>query len=316
MDNKDQAWFLFKVYDTGGVGVEIPKLTRLLERLSSAFLAVARAETGGSGSRRGRPTTAEEALVAFRLVRVTPGSIAIELAPPPSTQVPLPLFEEPSIDDVAFGFYREMDSITSGAPPAAERQHVRRRVQAVMESAADIGLIAEVEYRPRFEKPGVAVGTPLRARVPTRQIPRLISAGPSSIRKRRLSGHAYMVDVEPGRQRLRIKVPEGRDVTLEVGEPMIAKLGASLDHVVELEAEEELEGAIVTRRSVRSISVLPSSGPGSEFPPKTVDELANEQGVSGKRPDYVALASEIWTDEKELAEFLQHLQVIRRLPAG
>jgi len=125
-----------------------------------------------------------------------------------------------------------------------------------------------------------------------------------------------MVDVEPGRQRLRIKLPDGRDVTLDVDDEVAAKLGPILDRIIEIEIDEEMEGDVTARRVARGVDILPSSGPGSDLPPKTVEDLEREQELPAKRPDYVALASAIWRTEKELTEFEEHLREIRHAETG
>ena len=81
--DEQHPWFTFTVRDTGGTGVEVPKLAKLLEDISSTFYAIARAKIGVGGPRPGRRRIAEEALAGVRLVRVSPGSTTIELEPPP-----------------------------------------------------------------------------------------------------------------------------------------------------------------------------------------------------------------------------------------
>jgi len=121
-----------------------------------------------------------------------------------------------------------------------------------------------------------------------------------------------MVDVELGRQRLRIKLPDGRDITLGVDEGLIEKIRGALDRVVEVEAEEELEGAVTSSRNVKNVAVLPSSGPGSDKPPKSLEELQREQDLPKQRPDYVALASAIWQSDEDVHAFEKYLRSARR----
>lgn len=312
MTQEEQApWFVFTVQDTGGDGVEIPKLARLLEDLSSTFYAIARAKIGTAGPRPGRRTIAEETLAGIRLVRVLPGSTTIELEPPPAAaQAQLPLLEEPTADDVALAFYEEVRRIESAGPVTEGRSDIRRRVRAVIEDAAEIGSQAEIVYRPLTRRRGFPPTPVLRTTIRTREMPteeRL----ERSTRKRRLSGHAYMADVEPGRQRLRIKLPDGRDLTLDVDEGLITQISAALDRVVELSVEEEFEGDVATNRVARGVEILPSSGPGSDRPPKSLEELEREQDLPKERPDYQALVSAVWETEAEVAEFEEHLREMR-----
>jgi hypothetical protein len=46
-------------------------------------------------------------------------------------------------------------------------------------------------------------------------------------------------------------------------------------------------------------------------PPKSVEELAREQGVLGKHPDYVALATGVWPTKADIVAFEKHLREIR-----
>jgi hypothetical protein len=309
-------WFKFTIQDTDEPGVEIPKLTRLLSNLSSAFYVIARVKIGSAGPRPGRRTLVEDTLAAFRLMRVAPGSATIELAPPAAESPPrLPSFEEPTADDVVFDFYQEVESVDAGEPPSAGRWEIRRHVVAVIEEAGGIGSRAEIVYRPRAPRPGFPAVAVLRKTFRTRDLPEVAPPERSS-RKRRLSGHAYMVDVEPGRQRLRVKLADGRDITMEADDELVARMGSALDRVVEIEMEEEYEGDTIARRVARAMAVLPSSGPGSDVPPKSIEELESEQHMPAKRPDYASLASAVWESEKELAEFQAHLQEIRKGSAG
>jgi hypothetical protein len=120
-----------------------------------------------------------------------------------------------------------------------------------------------------------------------------------------------MVDVEPGRQRLRVKLPDGRDLTLHADEELISQITAALDQVVEIEVKEELEGGVTTSRVAREVEILPSSGPGSDRPPQSIEELEREQNLPKEPPDYQALASAIWETEAEVAEFEEHLREMR-----
>ena len=60
-------------------------------------------------------------------------------------------------------------------------------------------------------------------------------------------------------------------------------------------------------RLYRGLTVIP--------PPKTVEELAKEQGLWGKTFDYGALATAVWPTKKDVEEFEQHLRDIRGRPS-
>ena len=308
-----EPWFVFSILDTEGEGVEVGKLSRLLSSLSSAFYAIARAKIGTAGPRPGRRKMAEETLAAVRLVRVSPGSMTIEVAPPPGAiQGRFAVVEEPTPDDVALDFYEEVRRIEAGESVPSDRIDIRRHVRVVVEEAGQIGPRAEIAYSPLSPRPGLPRGQVLRTSIRTREVAEQ-ELTERQTRARRLSGHAYMVDVEPGRQRLRVKLPDGRDITLDVDEELGGRIAAALDRPVELQVQEEIEGGIPTSRVARDVTILPSSGSKSDKPPKSIAELEREQNLAKERPDYVALASAVWRTEGEIAEFERYVRELRRV---
>jgi hypothetical protein len=50
-------------------------------------------------------------------------------------------------------------------------------------------------------------------------------------------------------------------------------------------------------------------------PPKTVEDLAREQGLRGKKFDYAALATAVWPTKKDVEEFELFLEDIRGRPS-
>ena len=315
MVEPDDSWFIFRITETGGEGVEVPKLARLLEHLSASFYAIARSKIGTDPSRPGPRTAAEDALAAVRLVRISPGSTIIEFAPPEEAiQTAIPEPDMFTADALMSEFFDEVRRIEAGEAGPPERRDVRRRVQEVVEDAGEIGARGELQYRPLLALGNVPAVNTLTFR--TRAIPASEHPSRTELRSRRLVGHAYMVDVEPGRQRLRLKMPDDRDATLDVDEGLLVEIPEALDRVVELEVAEQLEDGAVTGRTVSGLAVLPSSAPGSDEPPKTVVELAKEQGIPPERPDYVSIASSVWEDEDEIASFDQYIASMRKVETG
>jgi hypothetical protein len=82
---------------------------------------------------------------------------------------------------------------------------------------------------------------------------------------------------------------------------------------VELQVHEEIEGGIPTSRVARDVTILPSSGPKSDKPPKLIAELERQQNLPRERPDYVALASAVWKTGEEIAEFERYVRELRRV---
>lgn len=307
----DASWLTFKIEDTEFEGVEVPKLARLLDRLGAAMYAIARAQLGKDPARPGPRTAAEEALAAVRVIRVQPGSAVIELSPPGGSMQRLALDGEPSPDNVVLDLIEEIELIEQRRPTSEGRLEIRRRVREVVEEAGQIGSRAAIELRPLVPHADLPTGSVRRAEFRTRDIP-VERELQRTRRSRRISGHAFMVDVEPGRQRLRLKLPDGRDMTLDVDESMLDAIREALDRVVEIEMEEEVEGATTVSKVARGLQVLPSAGPSTDRPPKTLEELEREQNLPKERPDYVSLASRVWSTSQQVAEFDEHLLQIRR----
>ena len=46
-------------------------------------------------------------------------------------------------------------------------------------------------------------------------------------------------------------------------------------------------------------------------PPKSIEQLRQEQGIPDQPPDYVELASAVWRTKKELRDFQRHIKGMR-----
>lgn len=316
MSEETDSWLVFSVLDTEGNGVEVSRLVRLLEDISASLYAIARSKIGLKASKRGPRTGAEEALAGVRLLRISPGSTTIELQPPEaSSQLALEGIEDVTADDVGFEFFENLRALSDGKRSGRSRLDVRRHIRAVVEDAAQIGTRAEIAFRPVIRRPEFSSEPVLRTTIKTKEVA-IDDASRASSRMRRVSGHAFMADVEPGRQRLRVKMPDGRDITVEVEEKLLTRIPEVLDRAVTMEVREESEDEVVTGRVAERLTLLPSSGLGIDKPPKTVHELAKEQGMPKDRPDYVALASRIWETTDDVSNFDQHLREIRSTEAS
>ena len=53
---------------------------------------------------------------------------------------------------------------------------------------------------------------------------------------------------------------------------------------------------------------------GSDKPPKSIEELAKEQGLASARPDYKALSTAVWETDEQFAEFQEYLELVRAKP--
>ena len=315
MTNKQEQrpWFEMRIEDTDGLGVEASKLAKLLQDLSSAFYAIARAKLGTEAGRPGRRSAGEDSLAAIRIVRVSPGSTIIEADPPAAgLQAPfIDFLDQPTAEDVLCDFALEAQRVDRRQRSAfSNRPEVRRRVQAALRDASEIGRTTEVIVRPRGPR-RPTIGEEFRVRMEAPPVMEAAEVSELKPRTHRMTGRAFMVDVEPGRERVRLKLPDGRDLTLDAEPELSERLKAAVGQAVEIEAVELLEGDQVASRTAVTLRLLPSSGNGSDIPPKSVEALAREQGLTGDVPDYAALARAVWTSEDEIAAFNEYRKQAR-----
>ncbi|MEX2236958.1 MAG: hypothetical protein WEB00_05410 [Dehalococcoidia bacterium] len=299
------AWLEFRI-ETADDGVEAKKLARLLQDLSSSFYAIARSKVG----KRGRPgprTSDEDSLAAVRIVRLSPGSAIIEAEPPVLDSQSQMRFDDgpTTADEIGFEFFQAIQRLGTQGATSGPQDFVRF-IHAFVSDIGEIGESVDVIYRPVNPHPETGLKAELRTRLQTHTVPELTQVEATK-RVRRFTGHVYMVDVEPGRPRLRVKLPDGRNLTLSVSDEVLDQLPTALDHAVAIEAIDELEGSSVARTTATNITRLPSAGEAIVRPPKSIEELAREQQLPAEHPDYVALASAIWTTESELSEFAEYL---------
>ena len=133
-------WFEFNISDTEAGGVDGRALARVLDNVTNAMLAAARARLNIPARRAGRLNPTERSLAAVRVVSVLPGSVLIafrEPLPVPSAQL---TFEMPvSVDDVAEDVVSEIQMIRDGAQPPPGRKQLRHAVDGLLRSASEIG---------------------------------------------------------------------------------------------------------------------------------------------------------------------------------
>jgi hypothetical protein len=217
----------------------------------------------------------------------------------------------PTVDDVAFDLLDEMRRLNTRERSRYTRPDIRRHVQKLIKSAGEVGRTAEAIHRPQHAVGNILPGGEARAKLSTGVKAIDITPVVTQPRTKRLAGHAYMVDVEPGRQRLRLKLPDGRDLTVDASPEIAAQMRGAVDQVVEIESVEEMIGDVVSSRTATRLTVLQSSGDGSDKPPKSIQQLAQEQGMPEQRPDYLALTSAVWEKEEDLVEFDEYLRQLR-----
>jgi hypothetical protein len=303
-------WFVFKIEDADEGGIEPSKLARLLVELSSALYAIARVQIDETPNRPGRRTYQEDSLAGARIRSIVPGSTTIELTPPAASAQPRLIADEPDADTVMSMFSEEVANIEHEIPVVPRNWEVRARVRAVLDRAGDIGSRGTLIHNPLR----VGSGHKRKTQVTTfrvRHLPDVQPGGESWTIRRKLAGRAFMADVEPGRERMRLKLPSGRDLTLDAGPDVVRAIDGNLDRLVEVDIVESMQGDTAANRVVESVRILPAAEEPSDVPPKTLDEIEAELGLPPK-PNYVALATAVWRNATEVDEFVRHVSEIRR----
>lgn len=297
---RDDPWLRFRIADADSAGVDTRTLASLLDDLADAMLAAARQRLGQPARRSGRMSALEHRLAAIRVVSVTPGSLSVEFREPPSVGAYQTTFDselgiELTADIIARDLIAEVESTKAGGAPAIGTEQRRDAVERLLLRAGTIGDFAEITHKSLTgERSEVSVEL-AAAR------PRVIRD--STSRNVTLFGHAYMVDVEMGRQRLRVKLPSGADLTMDLDAELRSIAMQALDQPVQVTVDETLSGGTVTHRLVQDVRVLDLDEQGPESPPKALLDLAREQGLLfGPAPDYVALATEVWQTSADIQE--------------
>ena len=303
-----QPWLVFRVAGDTGAGVDARALARLLTDIVGAARIIAR-ERLSLDARSGPMTSDERALAGFRVTSVTPGSVNIAFAAPSEQQSVMALDEERTPAAIARALMEEFETASRAQPPDSEGRSRRRAVERVVRSAARIGTSAEIEHRP-------ADGTTMRVdfslsseTVAYEAVPEL----PNS-RERVMFGQVFMADVEDGRQRVRVKLADASDVTIRLQEHLAGSMSGVLGRLAELRVGETLIGETVERMVV-GVRPLTAEERGVELPPKSIDDLAREQGLLWREhPDYVSILSGLWESEEEAEAFREYIQSGRTAP--
>lgn len=308
-NSEDNSWLVLRIEEVEAGSFEIQKVSRLLNDLSSALFSIARKRIGMPTDRPGPRTPAEERVAGFRLVKITEGSLLIELAPPVSEpQARFDLQGDASAEDVAYDFYRTVEDIAANRPLADSDRNIVRRVMTVVQDIADIGPRLDIKFHPLSPNRFPKAPRELHAVLNTRMVPELLERA-TKRERRRLIGHTFMVDVEPGKERIRLKLSDGRDITLGVDQGAADNLESALNRVVEVEIDEEHEEGGPTKRTIQQLDIVQSE---TDDPPKTLSQLEEEQNLPVERPDYVRLASAVWKTQEDVEHFNIHVREIRR----
>ncbi len=308
-DEAQRNWLQLRLDGAIEGGVDARALANLLTDVVAAARFIAD-ERLGVGPRRGPMNAVERGLASFRVTSVSPGSVVIQLAAPPTATERQLAFVSQDLgpDTIADSLVSELKDISQGTSHSEGGYERRRMVERIVRSAGQIGRVAEVT---RFNN-AVADAEPqvvlLRLDAPSQQ-----SAVPEpTIRQTVLYGHVYMADVERGRQRLRIKLPDDSDQTMAIEDDVVDHTAEALGQLAEVHVSEAIVDGRIVGRVVGRIRLLDASERGVDVPPKSIQQLAQEQGLAMRSaPDYVELLNELWPTESDAEEFREYLRTSR-----
>lgn len=298
-----RPWLLFRVDGDMGAGVDARALSQLLQDIAGAARVIAD-EKLALGPRRGPLNPLELSLAGLRVASVSPGSVNIAFAEPPTAvgqQGMLQWDEEVTPTAVTRTLIEEMGMYARNEAYTPQGIGRRRAVERLVRSAARIGNYAEVVHHP-------PAGEEIRAHIPLTASFSLQEEPVPEIRQRVMFGHVYMADVEAGRQRLRLKLADDSNIVMSVEEDVRHELPSVLGQLAELHVSEAIVGGAIAERVVGLIRLLEPEERGVELPPKSIDELAREQGLLLRPPpDYFALLSGLWETDEEAKAFRQEI---------
>ena len=309
--SRPQPWLEFAIEGADLTqGIDAQDLASLIRDLATGARVIADEKLSLPG-RRGRMSAHERSLAGLRVRGLSPGSAVIEFAEPPPVLGGQLSFVDGEITptDVARELLDGLEAVTSGTADALRATPRRARAFAnIVRSAGRLGQQARASLHSDGEK--VAEVT-LLLRVDAAAPP----SEPALIEQITMFGHVYMADVEMGRQRVRVKLPGERDLTLDVSEEILDQLPAALGQIVQLQVSEARVGGEVVERVVGSFRILESEERGGSTPTRSLTELAREQGLLMRPvPDYSEIVDEMFPTEQDAEEFRASL-IARRASA-
>ena len=298
-DNAERPWLLFHIAGENPQGVDARDLAQLLHDMAGAARAIAR-EKLSLRQRPGRMSAMERSLAAFRVVSVSPGSLDITLAEPPpvdAKQAAMRVEDEVTPEAVARELIQELEAASTNIAPLLHSDGRRVAAERVVRSAARMGDFVEIVHYPvdgkEFRSSFVLLSDSAGMREPPRESHRRI-----------MFGQVFMADVEAGRQRVRVKLPRGSDLTMAIDDALTDTMPTVLGELTELSVSETIVGTTVVDRIVDDIRLLPAEERGIERPEKSIHELAMEQGLLLRAPpDYFSILSSLWDTEEEAEAF-------------
>ena len=307
----EQPWLLLHIDGPTG-GVDARALAQLLQDMvgvarliADEKLTVGRRRGPMRGRRRGPMSAPERALAGLRVTSVSPGSVNIAFATPSAAveqQSSMLLDPEVTPAAIARQLIEEFESVSRKQPPTPQGHGRRQAVERVVRSVARIGNSAELVHHPPD-------GEEIRVRIVLAPDASTYEEPMPDIRQRVMFGQVFMADVEDGRQRVRVKLADESDLTMSLERDLAGEMPDILGQLAELHVSEALVGETVVERVVGEVRLLAAEERGIEIPPKSIDELAREQGLFLRQPpDYFSILSGLWESEEEAEAFRKDIR--------
>jgi len=301
------AWFEFKIEGASlDDGVDAAALSNTIRDLVSALRVNASVRLN-LPERRGPANAAERALSAVRITGLRSSSIVIECAPPkPIQHQPSLLKHEVDPTIVATDLVADLALASERGIDAVSSQRRRQALARLLQSSGKLGTRARATIRAE----GVE---PVEAAIDLEHvIERELATVSNEIRLVTLIGHIYMVDVESGRVRMRIKLPDETDVTVSAQEELADRMPTFVGQLASVQISEVWAGDTLLERTAVDAEVIETSVHRPLRPKRSLLDLAREQGLLlADIPDYGTLADELWPTETEVEKFISHVADLR-----
>ena len=131
-------------------------------------------------------------------------------------------------------------------------------------------------------------------------------------RHRVIFGRVRGADAGDIPRQILVGLGDGSALTMSLDTAVVSRVSGVLGRDVELRVRETVVGEAVVDRAVETLRLLDPGECGIDAPPKSIDELAREQGVDRRpRADYFEILSGLWETEEEADAFRSEIRAGR-----